>query len=318
MACPACGGTERQLLAPGYYRCTSVVTIVVPGFGPGGRPVAEPHARVCDTTYQEGFGGVPCAEHSLYSIGVCRECKAEPICGDCAGRTCLRCRRKQEKETADAAAARAAEIARVAAVEAAMPDVDYILYCWEKGVRGNGEVGAATFAEAMRRVSDWDSWPVRRGWNAVMRTCSLHADGTFWLDDGREFPGNPRFQVKEIVQVIAEATQSQAQWDRERQERDRRTGSEYLIYCVRSTLPIERAMTGKDMAAALHELRPADSWVARLDGFLHRLHSDGTMVRVSLLSALAGPARRTKFTNTADHTYPADEVNGFVRDATAD
>lgn len=104
------------MLAPGFFRCTSVISALVPnGLHPSGalgNPLARMD-RVCGTEYQEGVGGVPCNEHFLYSIGVCRTCQQTPICGDCVGRMCSSCRQE--------AAARAPE-ARLKYYEAMVRD----------------------------------------------------------------------------------------------------------------------------------------------------------------------------------------------------
>jgi hypothetical protein len=89
MACPACGGVERQLLAPGFWRCTSSIRVenttwVPDGLG-GRRPLVEASLRVCGHEYQETdavavAAGLPvCACHT-FAIGVCAKCGVA-VCG---------------------------------------------------------------------------------------------------------------------------------------------------------------------------------------------------------------------------------------------
>jgi hypothetical protein len=62
MGCPVCGGSERRLLAPGFFECTSqklvgetlvgetlvgVVPPGQPGAGPAGIPLYGPNYVVC-------------------------------------------------------------------------------------------------------------------------------------------------------------------------------------------------------------------------------------------------------------------------------
>jgi len=87
MACPICGGTAREPIAPGYWRCTSTVTTSAPGPGAPGRPWTGPETSVftgvCGATYQEG----PAANNDLvcgcgtFAIGLCQRCGV-PVCGN--------------------------------------------------------------------------------------------------------------------------------------------------------------------------------------------------------------------------------------------
>jgi hypothetical protein len=70
MACPSCGGTRREPITPGYWRCTSVVG----GPVPGGRLIGT-----CDREYQEGDGStasLPMCQCGMFAIGACSECGA--------------------------------------------------------------------------------------------------------------------------------------------------------------------------------------------------------------------------------------------------
>ncbi|MEV0719892.1 hypothetical protein [Asanoa sp. NPDC050611] len=80
--CPQCGGTQRLLLAPGFWECTTYG----PGHGPtatmtGGTAVVSP-GRVCGHRYQEATGAVPPVSCGcgLFAVGTCLDC-GEPKCG---------------------------------------------------------------------------------------------------------------------------------------------------------------------------------------------------------------------------------------------
>jgi hypothetical protein len=90
VGCPVCGGSEREQLAPGLWRCTSQRTVITEHGGPGlTNPAAGPgvirreHVVPCGTEYQEGGGpgivGVEC-RCGTFAIGRCSECR-EPVCG---------------------------------------------------------------------------------------------------------------------------------------------------------------------------------------------------------------------------------------------
>ena len=90
MACPTCGGSSREPIAPGFWRCTSPRTKAWETGGPGltnpllaGQPGVIRHEEtvVCDAEYQEGpgGGGETCA-CGRDSIGICVECHAR-VCG---------------------------------------------------------------------------------------------------------------------------------------------------------------------------------------------------------------------------------------------
>jgi hypothetical protein len=92
MACPTCGGSAREPIAPGYWRCSSELIEVTETGGPGlTNPMAGPgvirHERVvkCGTTYHEGGGGsVEACACGTFSIGHCIECGIN-VCGDHSG-----------------------------------------------------------------------------------------------------------------------------------------------------------------------------------------------------------------------------------------
>lgn len=79
MSCPQCGGSARDEIAPGFWRCRSMVQVSDPH---------DPHARqgyvdrVCGAEYQEG---PPPDQDAIcgcrtFAIGYCADC-AVPVCG---------------------------------------------------------------------------------------------------------------------------------------------------------------------------------------------------------------------------------------------
>ena len=107
MACPVCGGSERRLIAPGYYECQTVTTDQVDAFTPDGlQPI--PVSRACGQRYQEGAGleGSESCRCNTLAIGHCAVC-GRPVCGDHSvadeRRLCLEClneaRRRQAAES---------------------------------------------------------------------------------------------------------------------------------------------------------------------------------------------------------------------------
>lgn len=93
MACPTCGGTNRSLIAPGYYQCRSIIRwstrtwVPAPGYLPGpGVPMAPIdtwHERACTDQYQEGdavTAQLPLCACFTYAVGICADCK-NPVCG---------------------------------------------------------------------------------------------------------------------------------------------------------------------------------------------------------------------------------------------
>jgi hypothetical protein len=93
MACPTCGGSNREAIAPGWWRCRSDVISRIPGPGYGAPPTGQfgPEwidvAVPCGSTYAEGIGQGPIAPAcscGTFAIGICEEC-GEPVCGECSG-----------------------------------------------------------------------------------------------------------------------------------------------------------------------------------------------------------------------------------------
>jgi hypothetical protein len=99
MRCPSCGGTQREAIAPGYWRCTSTVATVNAAPGPGAANPAygpavigrEEH-RVCGFTYQEGTRTLnqlcECGSNGrcgTFAVGRCVECDRF-VCGDHSAR----------------------------------------------------------------------------------------------------------------------------------------------------------------------------------------------------------------------------------------
>jgi hypothetical protein len=85
MTCPSCGGNSRTPIAPGFYRCTSLVTTRTGGPGLTNSRIGPP---VIDTTtecgqeYQEGqsSGAALTCNCGTFAIGLCAE-DGKPICG---------------------------------------------------------------------------------------------------------------------------------------------------------------------------------------------------------------------------------------------
>jgi hypothetical protein len=113
MSCPSCAGTSRTLLAPGFYRCTSLVTTRTGG--PGltdarlGPPVIDTTTE-CGREYQEGqsSGAALICSCGTFAIGVCAEA-GEPVCGTHSAllhgrRLCSGCWHAEERRRAEAEA----------------------------------------------------------------------------------------------------------------------------------------------------------------------------------------------------------------------
>jgi hypothetical protein len=127
MSCPnpSCSGISRVTLAPGFFRCTSqIVERIWTGahpsgaFGPAYRDISYP----CGFEYQEGTGQAGqqvCQEHSLFAVGVCARCKANPVCGRCPLQKCLSCRKAEQRAETERQRVVAARLnaERAAAVE---------------------------------------------------------------------------------------------------------------------------------------------------------------------------------------------------------
>lgn len=89
MPCPNCGGNSREVIAPGFWLCTSPIPVGTPGPGLLGLP-GPPVAHImtpCGKEYQEvdaDMGPTPLCSCGTYSIGQCMTCR-RPVCGS---RTC--------------------------------------------------------------------------------------------------------------------------------------------------------------------------------------------------------------------------------------
>jgi hypothetical protein len=86
MTCPLCGGTARSPIAPGYWRCTSLVEKEELAGTAGAadrwlRPTVIQTTRECGKTYVES-GGLPgpVCPCGTFAIGLCKKC-SRPICG---------------------------------------------------------------------------------------------------------------------------------------------------------------------------------------------------------------------------------------------
>lgn len=128
MHCPVCGGDRRDPVAPGYWRCASVVTETAWTTGPDPRyppsmgvmgPIPTEVQRICGHEYHEAnpgddaMGDRESCSCGIFAIGRCAECQ-QPLCGrhgaDRKQRfVCQRCRVRLDEEDAAAAAQAAAE-----------------------------------------------------------------------------------------------------------------------------------------------------------------------------------------------------------------
>lgn len=123
MACPLCGGASRSPIAPGYWRCTSLVEELAPGPGLINAALGPPvfrTTRECRNEYAEGTGTqgliCPCG---TFAIGLCKECSL-PVCGEHSAilvdaRLCGNHYHERQKQIKSEQAARAAALAASAA-----------------------------------------------------------------------------------------------------------------------------------------------------------------------------------------------------------
>lgn len=85
MACPACGGSLRRMIAPGLWECTSISVLESGGPGladPAAGPAVIRTEILCKVRYQERpAGGSALCACSTFAIGLCSKCRA-PVCGD--------------------------------------------------------------------------------------------------------------------------------------------------------------------------------------------------------------------------------------------
>jgi hypothetical protein len=102
-----CGGTQRKLIAPGYFECQSDTSFFAPGVTAAGQQILK-HHRICSNRYQEGSTvsslGL-CFCQSTLAVGLCIDCR-RPVCGvhsdvDMAAggmRMCVSCRARLATE----------------------------------------------------------------------------------------------------------------------------------------------------------------------------------------------------------------------------
>jgi hypothetical protein len=115
MSCPACGGTDREPLAPGYWECCTPVPQVEVVHQQVDRDVIIPVQHQvwtsCGHRYQEGppvmADDAPMCECNTWAIGLCADCKA-PVCGDHSSlvsdrRLCRTCAHEAARPARDAA-----------------------------------------------------------------------------------------------------------------------------------------------------------------------------------------------------------------------
>jgi hypothetical protein len=110
VSCPVCGGSDRRPVAPGYWKCRSIVVTKRPGRGGALEPVW--HDAVCGAEYQEGVpagAGTPVCACGTFAIGLCDGC-AQPLCGihggmDFGKRRCSSCVAAARRAVAAATAA---------------------------------------------------------------------------------------------------------------------------------------------------------------------------------------------------------------------
>ena len=84
MSCPKCGGNAFNIIAPGYFECTSRILVPGPVATVGGTVIMPVPAAVCGYRYQAGTPGTtPLCSCGTFAIGVCQDCNA-PVDGDCS------------------------------------------------------------------------------------------------------------------------------------------------------------------------------------------------------------------------------------------
>jgi hypothetical protein len=134
--CPSCGGSSRRELAPGFFRCQTMLTGLAPtGAHPSGSqgPTEHPYSYECGATYQEALRSLElglcyvCA--SLGAVGLCAECR-RATCGVHGeirpdGLWCPECRERRQAD--DVRRTTEARQAAAAAAELnALPTVEYL------------------------------------------------------------------------------------------------------------------------------------------------------------------------------------------------
>ena len=151
MGCPTCGGSDRVLVAPGYWECRSLVEEHRPGLVPDGmggtRPITDVVRRPCGLRYHEAIGGgstLLCDwDQGTFAIGLCADC-GKPVCGDHSRlyqdrRLCIRDVHARE------------EAAALAAVEARLTPEKFLALV---AAAGNPGLRSWTMCERKREVAE--------------------------------------------------------------------------------------------------------------------------------------------------------------------
>jgi hypothetical protein len=171
MPCPNCGGLDRDPIAPGFWRCTSLRRVVEEVGGPGltnpfaGPPVIRTERLVaCGAEYHEGApaGAETCA-CGTFAIGRCLQC-GRSVCGS---HSALWASRRLCDEH-HAAALAAFEAARAEAVACNVADaVARSVRAWDEwlaAARAALSASVDPIERTVRAVSAMSggSWPDRR------------------------------------------------------------------------------------------------------------------------------------------------------------
>lgn len=219
MACPTCGGTDREAIAPGYYRCTTAVRLPtrpdpLDDYGPS--RVAE--YAPCGIEYQEGVNSQPtdaCA-CGTFAIGRCAIC-GRPVCGTHSRvadvRLCLddlAVREQERREAAGAEERRRAE--HVARTDASIVRLARQLFQLrpDGGILSDGRrgplhrlwpigrfpwsfmIGGGYVNEYSRTQQDLETF--------IDQTGGLHA----WRQEGASFEGSREKVAEALAQAVAD------------------------------------------------------------------------------------------------------------------
>lgn len=210
MGCPVCGGSERKLLAPGFYECTSLkldgeklVGVVPPGqmgAPPPGIPIYGPNYVVCGHRYQEGgsMTATPQCACGMFSVGSCVKCGAF-VCGQhatmtAAGVACAEHAREMAKAQADAARA-AAELAEAAQQEG----------------RARNEAARTEWEQHVARVLEAVEHPTERRLRAIVE---IGAANTPELGKIRWRPWTDREVADWFLSIVKSAPSEISLWER--------------------------------------------------------------------------------------------------------
>lgn len=133
MACPQCGGSDRHLIAPGYWERDSLITVrsVRPAVGSVSDVIPHVETQRCGHRYHEGMGSTsdaPVCACGTFAVGRCMRC-GNGVCGDHSSlgtdqkRYCGACLAAIAREKAAAEQARKdEEAARLAAMPSMGPE----------------------------------------------------------------------------------------------------------------------------------------------------------------------------------------------------